>query len=136
MATPIRSAAARSGCGPRVPARLEADSSDRTVIRFRPATHGRAAAIEFGQQRLEVSFVSAPACDRTAVKRPANLNVAGGGDRPVRFVKAQAAIVPGQAAIVDQPPGLLLRGRRPRPRRKRRAWRRPADTDRQCAINW
>ena len=67
-----------------------------------------AAALEFGQQRLEIRFVAAPPRHRTAVERLADLNVAGGRDRPAGFVKAQAAIVPGQAAIIDQPPGLLF----------------------------
>ena len=50
----------------------------------------------------------APAPQRTAVERLADLDAAGGPDRPAGFVKTQAAIVPGQAAIIDQPPGLLF----------------------------
>ena len=82
---------------------------------------------ELGQQRLEIGFVAAPARQRAAVQRPADLNVAGGGDRPAGFVKAQAAIVPGQAAIVDQPPGLLFQVVDHVLVRRRRAWRRPAE---------
>ena len=66
------------------------------------------AALELGQQRLKVRLVAAPARDGVMVQRPPDLNVAGRSDQPVGFVEAQAAIIPGQTATIDQPSGLLL----------------------------
>src|ERR1700722_3407301 len=60
------------------------------------------------EQRAQISFVTVPALQRASKQRLADLNGAGGSYRPAGFVEADAAIVPGHAAIVDHPAGLTF----------------------------
>ena len=53
-------------------------------------------------------FIGLPALQRGAIDRPAHLIDAGGPDRPVGLVEGDAARIPGQAAVVEDAPGLGL----------------------------
>src|ERR1700733_14046073 len=67
---------------------------------------GRFAARVIAQrveQRAQIGFVTPPALQRAPKQRLADLNGASGSYRPAGFMEADAAIIPGHAAIVDHP---------------------------------
>ena len=93
---------------------------------IRRLTGRRATGRELGQQRLEKCFVAAPAGQRAAVQRLADLHVAGRGDRPAGFVEAAGSDRPRAIRNSRSAAGLAVRRCRQCLRRQRRAWRRPA----------
>src|ERR1035437_2903917 len=61
------------------------------------------------QQRSYIGFVLAPTLKRAAEQGFADLDSTGGFDRSAGSIEADAAIIPRQAAIIDQPPGLAFK---------------------------
>src|SRR5579862_2348216 len=57
-------------------------------------------------ERLQHIRSRSPFAHRRAVDRLADLYDARGLNRPLRLVKGKARVVPGQAAEIDDPPGL------------------------------
>ena len=69
---------------------------------------GRGIGRQGLDQGAELGFIGLPALQRGAIDRPAHLIDAGGPDRPVGLVEGDAAGIPGQAAVVQDAPGLGL----------------------------
>jgi hypothetical protein len=60
-------------------------------------------------QRPEMGAVGVGAADCVAVERLPDLRMRGGADRPLGAVEIEAALIPGQAAEVEQGTGARLR---------------------------
>ncbi len=96
--------------------RRSSPASDMAPIRRCGRRHGRGRLFRLGRgigrqgldQGAELRFIGLPALQRGAIDRPAHLIDAGGPDRAVGLVEGDAAGIPGQAAVVQDAPGLGL----------------------------
>ncbi len=81
----------------------------KKLTRSRSHLSPRLSGYEISQlieQRAQTGFESPPALNRSAEQGLAHLHGARGVNRPARLVEAETAIVPPQAAVIDQTPGL------------------------------